>query len=57
MKPLEIEFKSGGWSKKELNCFEGTYPVRRGSNKNWKIWGKWNEGCYAFNEETKMLIW
>jgi hypothetical protein len=31
-------------------------PVRAGSDKFWKISGKWNEGVVAFNEETEETV-
>jgi len=37
----------------------GKIPVRPGSKKFWKIYGKWTENIKIFNEETneEMVIW
>jgi hypothetical protein len=32
---------------------EAQIPVRPGSDKFWKLSGKWTEGVVAFNEETE----
>ena len=60
IRELQIVFKKIGWTNKDdLNKFEGTIPVRPGSEKNWRVYGKWNEHITAYNEETEeeMEIW
>ena len=53
---MVIDFKPGGWYKDRRNIVEATVPVRPGSDKFWKISGKWSEGVTAFNEETQEEI-
>lgn len=53
---IVIDFKAGGWYKSRRNVVEGQVPVRAGSDKFWKISGKWNEGVVAFNEETEETV-
>lgn len=52
VKEIVLEFKPGGWYKDRRNIVEATVPVRPGSDKFWKISGKWSDGVTAFNEET-----
>jgi oxysterol-binding protein 1 len=56
---LVLDFKKAGWSKSNWAVVEGQMPVRPGSQKMWKIRGKWTESMSAFNEETgeDILLW
>lgn len=38
---------------------DGQIQVRPGSNKYWKVHGKWTESMSAFNEETgeEIILW
>ena len=56
VKEVVIDFKPGGWYKDRRNIIEATVPVKPGSDKFWKISGKWSEGVSAFNEETQEEI-
>ena len=51
-----VDFVKAGWTKSNRNKVEATIPVRPESNKNWKLWGKWDEGVWGLNEETKKTI-
>lgn len=40
---LALEFKRGGWSRKNVAVVTGSIQVRPGSSYSWKIHGKWTE--------------
>ena len=46
---LNVTFKPYSMFHKVSNEIEGTIPVKPGSKKLWKLYGKWNEGLYALN--------
>ena len=57
VREIQVKFEKIGWgSKEDLNKVTATVPVRPGSDKNWVLSGKWNEGFSAFNEETGETI-
>ena len=49
---LDKMTKIGNVNKENLNGIHATIPVAPGSDKNWVLSGKWNEGLVATNEET-----
>ena len=53
---MVLDFKAGGWYKNKRNVVEGQVPVKAGSDKFWKITGKWTEDIVAFNEETEESV-
>lgn len=53
VKEVVIEFKQAGWYGSQKNVIEAQVPVKPGSDKFWKISGKWTDTVVAFNEETE----
>ena len=53
---LVLTLKKAGWNKSNIDQIEAEMPLHPGSNKVWKVYGKWNDAVYAKNEETDEVI-
>lgn len=56
---LTLEFKRGGWTRKNMAVVSGSIPVRPGSRYSWQVQGKWTDKITATNEETgqAIIVW